>query len=240
MVRIKGVKKDSSWWSNQSLTLLTLLFLATAFLGSILILFSILKADDTANNVRPTDGAGNIPNDQTSIQNLRSDWKQIYKEGTKTLRDWKKMGLQRSKSTLRYPDVDEEIARILQSARAEVDAETLSQLPAWNDVVSQYGTRPIVHGLERCEEYRRSVKPRDRMIGPAGIFNTGTNLFFQVMKENCDIREAALSKSHSEPRKNGIRYQVPWGKQLSVYHLKFNSFYSLLWKHGILPFSTFQ
>jgi hypothetical protein len=44
-------------------------------------------------------------------------------------------------------------------------------------------------------------------IGPAGIFNTGTNLFFQVEKENCVIKEAALSKSHSEPRKNGIRYQ---------------------------------
>ena len=217
MVRIKGVKKDSSWWwsSNQSLTLLTLLFVTTAFLGSILLLSILLQADDNANE---TDGAGNTPNDQTSIHNLRSDWKQIYKEGTKTLRDWKSMGLQRSKLQLSYPNVDEEIARILRSARAEVDAATIAQLPKWDDVVSQYGARPIVHGLENCEEYRRTVKPRDRMIGPAGIFNTGTNLFFQVMKENCDIREAALSKSHSEPRKNGIRYQVPWGKQLSVIH----------------------
>jgi hypothetical protein len=74
-------------------------------------------------------------------------------------------------------------------------------------VVSQYGDKSIIHGLENCERYRQQVKPADRMIGPAGIFNTGTNLFFQVEKENCVIKEAALSKSHSEPRKNGIRYQ---------------------------------
>ena len=56
------------------------------------------------------------------------------------------------------------------------------------------------------------VKPEDRMLGPAGIFNTGTNLLFQLMKENCDIKEARLSKTHTEPKRNGIRWQAPWGK----------------------------
>ena len=152
------------------------------------------------------DGAGNKVTAETDINNLQLDWRQKYKEGSKTLRDWKKMGLQKSKE-LSYPGVDEEIARVLRSARAEIDEETAAKLPKWDDVVSQYGDTPIIHGLENCERYRETVKPADRMIGPAGIFNTGTNLFFQVMKENCNIPEAATSKSHSEPRKNGIRYQ---------------------------------
>lgn len=158
------------------------------------------------------DGAGNKVTPETDINNLRSDWRQVYKEGSKTLRDWKKMGLEKSKN-LSYPGVDEEIARVLRTARADIDSETAAKLPKWADVVSQYGDKPIIHGLENCERYRQAVKPADRMIGPAGIFNTGTNLFFQVMKENCNIEAAATSTSHSEPRKNGIRYQGEYLKQ---------------------------
>jgi len=111
-----------------------------------------------------------------------------------------------------YRGIDERISKILISANAEVDEETLSKLPTWDDVISQYGEKPIIYGLETCEAYRQSVKPEDRMIGPAGIFNTGTNLLFQLMKENCDIRDAFLSKTHREPKRNGIRWQAPWGK----------------------------
>ena len=76
------------------------------------------------------------------------------------------MGLEKNKS-LSYPGVDEEIARILRSARAEIDAETAAQLPKWADVVSQYGDKPIIHGLENCERYRQQVKPEDRMVRDA-------------------------------------------------------------------------
>ena len=54
------------------------------------------------------------------------------------------------------------------------------------------------------------------MVGPAGIFNTGTNLLFELMKHNCDIREAAHSTTHREPRRNGVRWQAPWGKHNPV------------------------
>mmetsp|Transcript_18430 Transcript_18430/g.33836 ORF Transcript_18430/g.33836 Transcript_18430/m.33836 type:complete len:491 (-) Transcript_18430:98-1570(-) len=108
--------------------------------------------------------------------------------------------------------MDERIAKILKSAHVEVDKETSSQLPTWENVISQYGEKPIIYGLETCEPYRNSVKPEDRMIGPAGIFNTGTNLLFQLMKENCDIKEAIHSQSHKEPKRNGVRWQAPWGK----------------------------
>ena len=72
--------------------------------------------------------------------------------------------------------VDENIVKILHSASVEIDKELAEQLPTWDDVVSLYGDRPIIHGLETCEPYRQAVTPENRMTGPAGMFNTGTNL----------------------------------------------------------------
>jgi len=105
---------------------------------------------------------------------------------------------------------DEHIVKILHSANVEIDKELAEQLPTWDDVVSLYGDKPIIHGLEMCEPYRQAVKPEDRMTGPAGMFNTGTNLLFELLKSNCDIRAAHTKRR--EPRQNGMRWQVPWGK----------------------------
>eukprot|EP00574_Skeletonema_japonicum_P008136 CAMPEP_0201731634 /NCGR_PEP_ID=MMETSP0593-20130828/26341_1 /ASSEMBLY_ACC=CAM_ASM_000672 /TAXON_ID=267983 /ORGANISM="Skeletonema japonicum, Strain CCMP2506" /LENGTH=508 /DNA_ID=CAMNT_0048224441 /DNA_START=147 /DNA_END=1673 /DNA_ORIENTATION=- len=108
--------------------------------------------------------------------------------------------------------VDEHIVNILTAANIQLDAELASQLPSWYDIVSMYGDKPIIHGLETCKTYRDTVVPADRMLGPAGIFNTGTNLLFELMKGNCIILEASTSKTHREPKRNGIRFQPPWGK----------------------------
>jgi hypothetical protein len=63
-----------------------------------------------------------------------------------------------------------------------------------------YGDKPVIHGLETCEHYRNMVKPEeDRSIGPAGLFNTGTNLLFTLLKSNCEID-------------GNILWQAPWGK----------------------------
>ncbi|KAL9184105.1 hypothetical protein ACHAXT_002191 [Thalassiosira profunda] len=115
-----------------------------------------------------------------------------------------------------HQSIDERIAKILTSAGVEADedfiADYAEQLPTWDDVVALYGEKPIIYGLETCEPYRESVPPEDRMVGPAGIFNTGTNLLFQLVKENCDIKEAQHSTTHKEPKRNGVRWQAPWGK----------------------------
>ena len=114
------------------------------------------------------------------------------------------------------PQIDERITAILQAANIEVDDETVSQLPSWDDAVSLYGENPIIYGLDTCEKYRQTVKPEDRMIGPAGIFNTGTNLLFQLMKDNCDIKEAKHSTTHKEQKQNGMRWQAPWNVRVSI------------------------
>ena len=62
-----------------------------------------------------------------------------------------------------------------------------------------YGDKPVIHGIETCEHYREMVKPEDRTMGPAGLFNTGTNLMWKLMTENCDIDGEIL-------------FQAPWGK----------------------------
>eukprot|EP00581_Thalassiosira_minuscula_P007937 CAMPEP_0183711676 /NCGR_PEP_ID=MMETSP0737-20130205/7129_1 /TAXON_ID=385413 /ORGANISM="Thalassiosira miniscula, Strain CCMP1093" /LENGTH=547 /DNA_ID=CAMNT_0025940243 /DNA_START=30 /DNA_END=1673 /DNA_ORIENTATION=+ len=105
---------------------------------------------------------------------------------------------------------DERIVKILHSANVEIDEELAKQLPTWDNVVSLYGETPIIRGLETCEPYRQSIAAKDRMTGPAGMFNTGTNLLFELLKENCEIPEARAM--HREPRRNGMRWQVPWGK----------------------------
>mmetsp|Transcript_27462 Transcript_27462/g.57309 ORF Transcript_27462/g.57309 Transcript_27462/m.57309 type:complete len:521 (-) Transcript_27462:51-1613(-) len=125
-------------------------------------------------------------------------------------------GLQKSKKSRAELEneetygTDEHIVKILHSANVEIDQELAEQLPTWDDVVSLYGDKPIIHGLETCEPYRQAVKPEDRMTGPAGMFNTGTNLLFELLKSNCDIKEAHTKRR--EPRRNGMRWQVPWGK----------------------------
>ncbi|KAL3775433.1 hypothetical protein ACHAW5_007157 [Stephanodiscus triporus] len=106
--------------------------------------------------------------------------------------------------------VHKNIVNILHSASVEIDKELAEQLPTWDNVVSMYGDKPIIKGLETCEPYRNAVKPENRMTGPAGMFNTGTNLLFELMKVNCDIKEAR--RKFREPKRNGMRWQVPWGK----------------------------
>jgi hypothetical protein len=131
----------------------------------------------------------------------------------------------RAKNVEKY-GVDDHIVKILTAANVEIDEELADQLPTWDDIVSMYGDEPIIHGLETCQIYRDTVKPEDRMLGPAGIFNTGTNLLFELMKANCNIKEArnvpnpdpSLPIMYREPRRNGMRWQPPWGKvRIQIY-----------------------
>ena len=63
----------------------------------------------------------------------------------------------------------EQILRFLAAAKiTSIDEENTKQLPTWEDITSMYGDKPVIHGLETCEHYRRMVKPKDRTIGPAG------------------------------------------------------------------------
>lgn len=103
-------------------------------------------------------------------------------------------------------DESNRIRMTLRRAGIMVDEKLLAQLPSWTEMTSLYGSQPNIIGLERCEEFRHSLaKPSDALIGPAGLFNTGTNFLEQMLHLNCQIPDSTIST-------NGMRRNVPWGK----------------------------
>jgi hypothetical protein len=88
-------------------------------------------------------------------------------------------------------------------SRSTIEEEDVKQLPPWSQIVSNYGSEPIIYGLERCQAYRETVPIEKRMVGPAGLFSTGTNVLHRLLINNCspppEIRE-----------KKFFPWQVPW------------------------------
>lgn len=102
----------------------------------------------------------------------------------------------------------EELVAILNDAGVtEIDVETLSLLPKWETVVKLYGDKPVIYGLDTCEDFRQRIPRNDASLAVAGIFNTGTNLLAMYLSANCRIVE-------NPQRNNGMRWQVSWGKHI--------------------------
>jgi hypothetical protein len=105
------------------------------------------------------------------------------------------------------------------------------QVPPWGQILENYGADPVILGLDRCQAYRDAVPPEQRMVGPAGMFSTGTNLFFTLMLFNClpppiedlnstvDNIENTGGRKHKylpvtiSMRKRFVQWQAPWGKR---------------------------
>jgi hypothetical protein len=45
-------------------------------------------------------------------------------------------------------------------------------LPSLGEIQSMYGSKAYILGLDRCEDYRKTVPQIDRLMGPAGLFNS--------------------------------------------------------------------
>lgn len=85
----------------------------------------------------------------------------------------------------------------------KIDEETLKSIPSHTEFVKLYGPRPIIEGLDTCATYRDNIPVKDRVVGPAGIFNTGTNLMAELLSKNCRIPGG---------KSRAMKWQVPWGK----------------------------
>ena len=100
------------------------------------------------------------------------------------------------------------IAMLLEAGVRQKDIQAIQEttnIPAWSQILQNYGEEPVILGLERCQAYRETVQPKHRFVAPAGIFSTGTNLFHKLLTENC--------KPHVYVKKNRfVTWQVPWGK----------------------------
>ncbi len=87
-----------------------------------------------------------------------------------------------------------------------------AELPSVEEIQSLYGNRTHILGLDRCEEYRNSVNPEQRLIGPAGLFNSATNLLVTLLRFNCVNVARVSQKKKYKNFTDGILYQAPWGK----------------------------
>ena len=87
-----------------------------------------------------------------------------------------------------------------------------AELPSVEEIQSLYGNQTHILGLDRCEEYRNSVNPEQRLIGPAGLFNSATNLLVTLLRFNCVNVARINQKKKFKNFTDGILYQAPWGK----------------------------
>lgn len=101
------------------------------------------------------------------------------------------------------------LEQILKEADVILRKEEKQKLPTVEDVHKLYGSGPRIIGLETCQEYRDAVPVAERLVGPAGMFNSGTNLIEQSLMNNCHIPERMKKYGYQS---TGMRLQPPWGK----------------------------
>ncbi len=122
----------------------------------------------------------------------------------------------------------ERLWAILQTRNVtRVDADYWATIPAWETIVRNIrrdngrdggddgdAASPIIHGLETCEEFRRttSLDPSQRRIAPAGMFNTGTNYLSVLLEYNCQNPHRVEKLRGNAKRGHGNEWEVPWGK----------------------------
>ena len=76
-----------------------------------------------------------------------------------------------------------------------------AELPTVDEIQSMYGAHSYIIGLDTCNAYKATVIPEMRVMGPAGLFNSATNLLFKLMSLNCvnpDRVRAAAQASFRE------------------------------------------
>lgn len=56
----------------------------------------------------------------------------------------------------------------IEEAGIAVTPDILARIPPFSDFTRMYGDKPIILGLDRCEDYRNSIDPPERMFGAAG------------------------------------------------------------------------
>lgn len=124
----------------------------------------------------------------------------------------------------------EHILSILEDAGITItDSRDVLRLPFWSSVSDLYYSNtlpeksldgPIILGLESCASFREQVPPKERFLGVAGNFNSGTTAFGIALQKNCRMEEHSSEQNFviRKQRKvfatnvNGMLSMVPWAK----------------------------
>lgn len=136
------------------------------------------------------------------------------------------------------------ILDILLDAGIHVGAEDISSilmLPMWQQVAELYGDQPVILGLDQCEAFRTTVPLRNRFLGIAGNFNSGTTAFGQSLQANCKFphrRHQYKDDPFSNDKVthvNGMLSQVPWAKHKMAIHRDNHTILETVPKLNVLP-----
>jgi hypothetical protein len=71
--------------------------------------------------------------------------------------------------------------------------DTLATLPTNNELINFVGKNPVFVDTDegdanQCAMFQQNVpKKNDRWIGIAGMFNSGTNALYRLLKDNCEM-----------------------------------------------------
>jgi hypothetical protein len=102
----------------------------------------------------------------------------------------------------------QELLDILAEAGVKnLDLATVLSLPTSEQLLQLYGPGPAIFGEDSCFTFQQQVPAWDASMGPAGLFNTGTNPLAMYLEANCIIPT-------NRQRNHGMRWQVPWGKHM--------------------------
>ena len=90
----------------------------------------------------------------------------------------------------------------------------IQHLPDWSRVLKTFGEEPVILGLERCAAYRAQVPSSQRLLAPAGMFSSGTNLLQELLSSNCipPPPDDDNDKDKDEGHRTLTLWQTPWGK----------------------------
>jgi hypothetical protein len=72
-------------------------------------------------------------------------------------------------------------------------------------ITNLYGNDVIIYGKDKCTEYQSTIRHEDRIVGVAGLFNTGTNYLDKLLEYNLQSME------------HPHLWQIPWGKHRMAY-----------------------
>jgi hypothetical protein len=109
----------------------------------------------------------------------------------------------------------DKLKEILFNSNIEITPEIEANLPTWGEVVSLYGSKPIIYGLETCSKFQSTVPASDAYIGPTGMFNTGTNILPNLLYGYCKLPKRT-NPLKSDIIDGGFLRHVPWGKHNPV------------------------
>ena len=101
-------------------------------------------------------------------------------------------------------------------------------LPPWSSVERQYGKKPLILGLEKCQEYRDANLPQNRWVSPAGLFHSGKSCNHKTHQHQSSLHQVVANARCTSTFLKGTNlmggmlasscfgiiphFQVPWGK----------------------------